>query len=286
MPLDLVLWSASVRTHPFRDRLAAAVAGGFTGLAMTPHEIGAARAEGLAPADLRRLAADAGVALGHLDTVTGWAPVRYPSGASAELVERFDFSVAEALDLAADIGAERLLALPGYEVGDVPLDVAVEGFADLCDRAAERGLWIDLEALPMFGLPTLADAWEVLRLADRPNSGLLLDTWHFARGGPDLDLLRSIPGERLRAVQLADGPARPRADTLLEDCLRFRDFPGDGDLDLVEPVRIIYDKGFLESVGPEVFSDAADALGAEDAGRRSGDATRRTLALAGALGTR
>ena len=270
-PLDLVLWSASVRTHPFRDRLAAAVAGGFTSLAVTPHEVRAALADGLDAADLRGLAADAGVALSHLDTVTGWAPVRYPRGADAALVERFDVSVDDALALAAAIGARRVLALPGYETGDVPRAAAVAGFADLCDRAADAELWVDLEALPMFRAPHARRRLGTSSAAlTGRTAASLLDTWHFARGGPDLDLLRSIPGERLRAVQLADGPARPRADTLLEDCLRFRDFPGEGDLDVVGPLQIVLDKGFLESVGPEVFSDDADALPAEEAGTALG----------------
>jgi sugar phosphate isomerase/epimerase len=207
--------------------------------------------------------------------------VRYPAGATADIIERFDFSKDEVLDMASAIGAQTILAFPAYEYGTVKLDEAVEGFASLCDQADQHGLWVDLEFVPMLGLPNLADAWDVIRLADRPNSGIMLDTWHFARGNADLNLLREIPGERLRAVQLADGTAEPHGGSLFDDCLRFREFPGDGELPIIEPLRIIDEKGFLRSIGPEVFSDTADTLSARDAGRRSGESLRSALAKAG-----
>jgi sugar phosphate isomerase/epimerase len=248
---------------------------------MTPHEYREATRNGLTATDLLEMAAETGIALRHLDTVTGWAPIRFPSGAGADIVERFDFSMEEVLDIASSIEADTLLAFPAYDHGVVPLQVAVEGFANLCDRAEEAGLWVNLEFAPMLGLPNLADAWEVVRLADRPNSGIMLDTWHFARGDADLGLLRSIPGERLRDVQLADGARIPRGNSLLEDCVRFRMFPGEGDLPIIEPLRIIYGKGSLRSIGPEVFSDSADALSAEEAGRLSGTSLRHSLTSAG-----
>lgn len=276
-PFDRVLWPASVRTHSYRDRLNAAVAGDFTSLAITPHEYKKAVNNGLTASNIRELASEAGIALKHIDTITGWAPVRYPSGASTEIIERFDFSMQEVLDIASEIGAKTLLAVPAYDPGDVATDVAVEGFSDLCDRARKRGMWVNLEFIPMLGLPNLNDAWEIVKLADRQNSGIMLDTWHFFRGNNDFELLRSIPGKRLRAVQLADGSSQPRGGSLLADCLQFREFPGQGDLPIRKLLQIIYEKGFLNSIGPEVFSNLADTLSAEEAGRKSGESLQQIL---------
>jgi sugar phosphate isomerase/epimerase len=72
-----------------------------------------------------------------------------------------------------------------------------------------------------------------------------------------------------------------RGATLFEDTVRYRMFPGEGELPLVEILEILLEKG-LQEVGPEVFSDEADRLPSEEAGRRCGAGLRRVLEAAGA----
>ena len=62
----------------------------------------------------------------------------------------------------------------------VTLDAAVEAFALVCDRAAEHGLLVHLEFLPWSAFPNVNAAWDVVRTADRPNGGLIIDSWHCA----------------------------------------------------------------------------------------------------------
>ena len=85
-------------------------------------------------------------------------------------------------------------------VGDIgmPEDLAamddvIEGFAGLCDRAAEHGLLVALEFLPWSGIPDVATAWRIVDAAGRANGGLLVDTWHHLRGVADDDALRARP---------------------------------------------------------------------------------------------
>ena len=115
--------------------------------------------------------------------------------------------------------------------GSWSLDEAAAAFAGLCDRAAEHGLLVHLEFLPWSRIPDLATAWEVVRAADRPNGGLMLDAWHYFRSKPDGALLRSIPGASILGVQLCDAPAVPEPEPL-QATLHERLLPGDGDLDL------------------------------------------------------
>ena len=86
--------------------------------------------------------------------------------------------------------------------------------------------------------PTVATAWEVVRLADRPNAGILLDLWHHRRGGNDDDALRSRrwqPGcSRSSSPTRSADPIGPP----LEDVIHRR-LPGDGELGVVEHLRTL-----------------------------------------------
>ena len=134
------------------------------------------------------------------------------------------FAVAEA------VGARSLNAVDIFG-GSWSFDEAAAAFAGLCDRAAEHGLLVHLEFLPWSRIPDLSTAWQVVRAADRPNGGVMLDAWHYFRSGSDGALLRSIPGESILGIQLCDAPATPEPNPLhatLHDCL----LPGDGELPL------------------------------------------------------
>jgi hypothetical protein len=49
-------------------------------------------------------------------------------------------------------------------------------------------------------------AIDLLRRADAPNAGLLIDVWHFYNGGGRPDQLVDLPTAGITAVQLNDGP--------------------------------------------------------------------------------
>ena len=161
-----------------------------------------------------------------------------------------------------------------------PTEQVVECFAGVCDRAAARGNWtVHLEFMPFSGIPDLATAWEIVRTANRSNGGVLLDTWHYYRGTPDHELLKTIPGNKVFRVQLADANKDLNGD-LMNDLLHYRKLPGEGDFDLTTVLQILQDTGGLNSLGPEIFADQMDALSAEQATEQAITATRQVLAEA------
>ena len=113
----------------------------------------------------------------------------------------------------------------------------------------------------------MATAWEVVRLADRSNGGLNVDTWHCARTGTGSDELRALPGERVLAIQLSDAPRQPE-ENLVHATLHNRSLPGDGELDLPGYLGALRDIGVRAPTGVEVFSDALHASGAHQAAQR------------------
>jgi sugar phosphate isomerase/epimerase len=68
--------------------------------------------------------------------------------------------------------------------------------------------------------------WEVLRQANCSNGGLLLDTFHYFKGGSQIDDLREVPTEKIFLVHLDDAPDLPIHSK--EMCMNHRVFPGEG----------------------------------------------------------
>ena len=280
--IDFAFWPAPVRKLPFADHVKAAAAGGFTSLAIAPTTYDAALRSGLSAKDMLALAEDEGVALRHLDTVTTWAPVQIDEhDFDTEMNRLWRVSVDRALEVCDALGLRQILATAAYQKDRVPLAQLVDGFGSLCDRAAERDIWVDLEPMPFFGCPTVADAMAVVGGADRPNAGVMMDSWHFFKAGQSIADLDAVPGERIRTIQLSDAPRRQIERKLIDDTMKHRRWPGEGELPLVDYVRALSAKGRLRTVGEEVFSQEADAVDAETAGRRAGRTTRAVLAAAG-----
>ncbi len=90
-----------------------------------------------------------------------------------------------------------------------------------------------------------------------------------------------VPAECIRLVQLSDAPRRQIEAKLIDDTTKHRRWPGEGELPSAEFMRTPLAKRPVSTVGDEVFSLEADAMGAEAAGRRAGETTRAVLAAAG-----
>jgi sugar phosphate isomerase/epimerase len=270
-PLELIFWPGSFGERGFEAVLDAAQAGRFTAAAMSPLTIHELLSSGRDAAWLRAEATSRGTRLAQLDGATSWAPVRYSEDIPEPLKERFDFSDTQILDLAETAGMDSILAAGAFGRGAIPLDDLVASFAAFCDKAAERGIRVELEFVPFWGIPDLPTAWDIVRRADRPNGTLMIDSWHLFKG-PDpqdaLDLIPGIPGDKLTGFQLADALIAPQSSTLFGEAF-LRRFPGDGELPLDQLTRLLLPKRSVVRVGAEIFGEAIDSLDARTAGVRA-----------------
>lgn len=231
---------------------------------------------------MRAIAANAGAPLRHLDTLTAWAPFQLdPGDFDREMNERWTTPVERGLAICAELGLRQILATATYRPGAVPLPQLIDGFGDLCARAARLGIWVDLEPMPFFGCPTVATAWEVVRSAAQPNSGVLVDSWHFFKAGQTVEALADVPGHCLRTMQISDAPLRQIGPTLIGDMMEHRRWPGQGELPVADLIRAVAAKEHLRAVGQEVFSLEADAVTPEGAGRIAGETTWAVVRVAG-----
>jgi sugar phosphate isomerase/epimerase len=277
-PTDLVLCSGTLApTVSFRERVDAAVAGGFAGISLWGRDYERARADGLSDADIRAELADRGLVVAELDGAWAWLPGAAEVEIGGALAQEafFQYREDDLFRLGDAVGARSINAVDVFG-GDWGVDDAAEAFASLCDRAAEHNLLVHLEFLPWSRIPDVATAWTIVDTADPPNGGIAVDSWHFFRGSPDWDTLASVPGGRVLGIQLSDGPEQPE-DNLISATLRARRLPGAGDFDLARLVGTLEKIGAAAPVGVEIFSDELHAIAPDEAARRAGDATRALL---------
>lgn len=265
-----ILWQASFRSSTIIERIDAAVAAGFSAVSAS---VADGDVDGPPPKESARRAADLGIAISVLDGAMDW----YPHGPPAR--DLGGSPTAAVLDACDRLGVRGLSCLAPYPSEATVSDMA-EAFANLCDLAAERGLGVHLEFTPFPPVPDLENAREIVRLADRPNGGILLDIWHFTQGRPDVELLASIPGGRITGVQVSDGHPGRFQESLLKDTFRHRELPGRGTFDLVGILRVLHQIGGFSLVGPEVLSDDLFRLPPVEAARRMAAATTAVFAEA------
>lgn len=262
---------------PHRDRLDAAqiiavidaaADAGFGGVQLWAAYVGWAAAGGVPAPELFNYHRERGLEIEAVEFFSEWATtdLQYVSDA-----------VMPVLDVAARAGASGIIAVT-LATDLPPLSVASVGLRHACDLAAEQGLRISFEFLPWTAIPTLASALELFEAVDRGNLGLVFDTWHWFRqpGGPDLDLLRSIPPERVHLLQLNDAPA-DAAEDLLAETGTARLLPGDGAIDILGALSVLAEIGASPLVVSEVFSSPLALLGPAEFARRQFHATAKIL---------
>lgn len=247
-----ILWAGTVGFETaLTERFAAASALGCRRVTLSPPDVLRAEQAGGSAAAIGRQARDLGLEL-IVDPVMNW----YPD--SGESPSRFaHVPTAEALRICAELEAVSFTVI-ATETTAVPLPELAEHLRAVCDAAAEFGAQVQLEFLPFTVVRNVEIAWDLVRAADRPNAGLVFDTWHFFRGDPDYAALRAVPGERILCVQIDDATAEPSAPMRQETARRL--LPGDGGLDLVGVLRVLHEIGGLSWIGPEVISPELAAM--------------------------
>ena len=247
-----ILWAGTVGfSSPLAERFAAAAATGCTRVTLSPPDVLRAAGSGTTAADIGRQARDLGLEL-TMDPVMNWYPDREPSPSRFAGV-----STDDALEMCEALGVVSLSVIATASSA-VPVPDLAGYFGRVCDRAAGFGAQVHLEFIPFTIVRNLRIAWDIVRAADRPNGGLLFDTWHFFRGEPEFTVLAQVPGDRIFCVQLDDATAEPHGSLREETSRRL--LPGDGELDLVAAVRALDRIGALRWVGPEVISPELAAM--------------------------
>jgi len=166
------------------------------------------------------------------------------------------FSRAERkFDLMAELGCDFLMICSNVSPDSLGgIDRAAADFHELGERAARRGFRVAFEALAWGRhINDYRDAWEVVRRANHPAVGLVLDTFHILARGTDLNAMRAIPQDRIFLAQVADAP-KLNMD-YLSWSRHYRCFPGQGEFDIDAFMDALQATGFNGLLSLEIFND-------------------------------
>ena len=137
------------------------------------------------------------------------------------------------LDLVASLGAARI------NLVSMDRDWArtLDGFAIVANLAEARGIEIVTE----IGVGPVKRLAQVAELADHVGGGMvraLIDTMHYFRLGGSIEELASAPDGLFGYIQLCDVPLVSHFEHYLDEALYERLPPGDGELPLIEFLRL------------------------------------------------
>ncbi|MFD1537072.1 bifunctional sugar phosphate isomerase/epimerase/4-hydroxyphenylpyruvate dioxygenase family protein [Nonomuraea guangzhouensis] len=249
------------------EKLTAISAAGFDGVEIFENDL---LVSPLSPEEVRARARDLGLGIDLYQPFRDFEAV--PGDVLAGNLRRAErkFEVMERL------GATLLLVCSSVSPDAIDDDeLAAEQLRLLAERAAGHGIRIAYEALAWGRhVNEYLHAWRIVRMADHPNLGTCLDSFHILSRGSDPIGIEAIPGEKVFFLQLADAPLL--AMDVLQWSRHYRCFPGQGTFDLAGLVTHVLETGYTGPLSLEVFNDGFRQA---DAGRTSLDAMRSLIAL-------
>jgi 4-hydroxyphenylpyruvate dioxygenase len=201
------------------------------------------------PRDLSAMAADLGLGIDL------YQPFRDFEGVPDAMLTRNLDRAERKFDVMEALGAPMLLVCSNVAtaVTEDRARTAAQLHA-LAERAAARNLQIGYEALAWGRhVRHYADAWAIVREADHPHLGLIVDSFHILSLGDDPAGIASIPSDKIFFVQLADAPRL--AMDVLQWSRHYRCFPGQGQLDLTSFLEQVLIAGYSGPLSLEIFND-------------------------------
>jgi 4-hydroxyphenylpyruvate dioxygenase len=201
------------------------------------------------PSDVRRLLTELELGLVTLQ------PFRDFEGMPDPQRERGFARAERKFDLMAELGCDLLMLCSNcspHSLGGI--DRAAADLHALAERAQARGMRIAFEALAWGRhINDYRDAWEVVRRANHPALGVVLDTFHILARKTELASIRAIPKEKIFLVQVADAPQLEM--DYLSWSRHFRNFPGQGDLPVLDFMEALAATGYDGALSLEIFND-------------------------------
>ncbi|WP_106795724.1 sugar phosphate isomerase/epimerase and 4-hydroxyphenylpyruvate domain-containing protein [Rhizobium sp. H4] len=245
------------------DKLEAIAKAGFDGVEIFENDL---LIFDESPKEVGRMVRDLGM------EITLFQPFRDFEGMPEPLRSRTFDRAERKFDLMQEMGTDLVLVCSNVSPAALGgLDRAAADFHELGERAARRGLRVGYEALAWGRhINDHRDAWEIVRRADHPNIGLILDSFHTLSRKIDVNSIRSIPKEKIFIIQLADAPLIDM--DLLYWSRHFRNMPGEGDLPVLDFMKAVAATGYDGYLSLEIFNDqfrggSANAIAVD--GRRS-----------------
>lgn len=229
-----------------REKLEAIAKAGFDGIEIFEQDF---IADTGTPRDIGNMIRDQGL------EITLFQPFRDFEGLTGSARARAFDRAKYKFDTMEELGTDLILICSSVHPDALGgIDRAADDFRALGEIAAGRGLRVGYEALAWGRhVNDHRDAWEIVRRADHPNVGLILDSFHTLARKTDPNTIRRIPADKIFFVQLADAPIIDM--DLLYWSRHFRNMPGEGDLAVTAFMRAVAATGYDGPISLEIFND-------------------------------
>lgn len=259
-----------------QTRLKAVQAAGWTGLGFVHGDL-MKIVNQIGFKELKSLLDDHGIEHVELEFISNW-------WAEGELRKASDAVRADLFEAANILGATTIKV--GAELqsfgakGGVTQERFAESFDALATDAGRHGLRVAVEPMPMSNLKTIIEGANLIREIGNPNGGLVVDTWHVARGGTSYqDMIDALPMEHVFVVELDDADEQI-VGSLWEDTINQRRMPGDGVLEVPKFIAAMHDAGWRGIWGVEIISEELRAMPVHEAVRTVYDKTLASIEAA------
>ncbi len=228
------------------EKLEAIAAAGFDGVEIFENDL--LYYDG-SPREIKQMCADLGIA------ITLFQPFRDFEGCRRDRLARNLERAERKFDLMQELGTDLVLVCSNASADSVgDQQILVDDLRLLAEHAGARGLRIGYEALAWGRhVNTYQQVWDIVRQADHPSLGVLLDSFHTLSLKGDPRAIADIPGDKIFFVQMADAPILQM--DVLEWSRHFRCFPGQGEFDLPGFLAPIILSGYTGPLSLEIFND-------------------------------
>ena len=156
------------------------------------------------------------------------------------------------MEMAAAAGSRHIAVLPLPDRTPFDLHYATARYRQLLELGLEEfGIHPAMEFVSVFkGLRRLGEAVQIAVDADHPEATIIPDTFHLYNGGSGFGGLRHLRGDLIASFHWNDVGAG-MAPGNLKDADRI--YPGEGQLPLVETLRVLRDIGYRGPLSLELF---------------------------------
>ncbi|STZ76418.1 bifunctional sugar phosphate isomerase/epimerase/4-hydroxyphenylpyruvate dioxygenase family protein [Bergeriella denitrificans] len=201
------------------------------------------------PADIRKMCEDLNL------KIMLFQPFRdFEGGPRSKLAQQINRAERK-FELMAELGTDRLLVCSNVQADTSTDDALIaDDLHRLAETAAKHGMQVGYEALAWGRhVSSYRHAWDLVQTVNHPNLGIILDSFHTLSINDDLSRLKDIPPEKIVFLQIADAPLMKM--DVLEWSRHYRNFPGQGELDVAAFLEPIIANGYNGPLSLEVFND-------------------------------
>ena len=253
-----------------RERIEAASAAGFRGFGLLSDDLPAAVA-GYQLTGIQAMLADNGIVHLELEGIPYW----WDDGPRRQESDQVRRSMLEA---AQAVGARHIKVTPDGDDGPWDPGHWAAKFAELAAQAQDVGARLGIEFFPWSNIKTLHDGLQLVEDAGHEAGGVVIDTWHIARGHTPIADLASVPVHHIVGVELNDAD-EDVIGTLFADTVHRRRYCGEGSLDMTGMISSLRTAGWTGPWGVEILSDKHRSLPVEEALHRAAASARSVLDL-------